>query len=88
MFAEVKMFCPKCEKEINDVSLHMRKIIIAQKIKEFRQKNNLTQSQFADLFGITPQCVSKWEREKCYPDITFLPILAEAMECRIDEFFA
>ena len=74
---EVKMFCSKC-----------KKIIISQKIKEFRYKNHLTQSQFADLFGITSQCVSKWEREKCYPDITFLPVLAEAIGCMIDDFFA
>ena len=81
------MLCYKYEKETDDMSLRVRKVIIAQKIKEFRQKNRLTQSQFADLFGITAQCVSKWEREKCYPDIALLPSLAEAMGCRIDEFF-
>lgn len=81
------MFCSKYEKETKDMSLRVRKIIIAQKIKEFRQRNHLTQGQFADLFGITAQCVSKWEREKCYPDIALLPALAEAMGCRIDEFF-
>ena len=81
------MFCSKYEKETNDMSLRVRKVIIAQKIKEFRQKNNLTQRQFGDLLGITAQCVSKWEREKCCPDITLLPILADTMGCRIDDFF-
>ncbi|MBE6699747.1 MAG: helix-turn-helix transcriptional regulator [Ruminococcaceae bacterium] len=71
------MFCSK-----------YKKVIVSQKIKEFRHKNQLTQSQFADLFGITAQSVSKWEREECYPDITFLPVLAEAIGCMIDEFFA
>ena len=81
------MLCSKYEKETDDMSLRVRKVIIAQKTKEFRQKNNLTQRQFGDLLGITAQCVSKWEREKCYPDIALLPSLAEAMGCRIDEFF-
>ena len=82
------MFFSKREKEITGVPLQARKVIVSQKIKEFRHKNHLTQTQFADLFGITAQSVSKWEREKCYPDISFLPILAEAMECRVDDFFA
>ena len=54
----------------------MRKIVISQKIKEFRNKNGLTQEQVADVMGITAQSVSKWEREECYPDITLLPMLA------------
>ena len=71
------MVCSKC-----------KKVIISQRIKEFRCKNHLTQSQFADLLGITAQSVSKWECEKCYPDITFLPVLADAIGCMIDDFFA
>ena len=82
------MVCSKREKEIKDAVLRGRNVIIAQKIKEFRCKNHLTQRQFANLFGITAQCVSKWEREECYPDITLLPALAEAMGCCIDEFFS
>ena len=80
------MLCFEYKKEIGDMS-RKRKIRIAQKIKEFRQKNHITQSQFADLFGVTAQCVSKWERETCYPDIMLLPALADAMECQIDDFF-
>ena len=71
------MFCSK-----------YKKIIISKKIKEFRCENHLTQRQFADLLGITAQSVSKWECEICYPDITFLPVLAEAVGCLIDDFFA
>ena len=98
------MFCSKCGKEINDKAViclycgcdannikeksKPKKIIISHKIKEFRRKKHLTQRQFANLFGITAQCVSKWEREECYPDITFLPVLAEAIGCMIDDFFA
>ena len=65
----------------------MRKIIVSQKIKEFRAKNHLTQDQFANLFGITAQSVSKWEREECYPDIAIFPSLADLIGCKIDDFF-
>ena len=66
----------------------MKKIIVAEKIIEFRNKNNLTQGEFGKLLGISAQAISKWEREVCYPDITFLPILAETLGCTVDDFFA
>ncbi len=65
----------------------MRKIIVSQKIKEFRIQNGLTQQQLGDLLGITSQAISKWEREECYPDITILPELADTIGCKVDDFF-
>lgn len=45
---------------------------------------NLTQEDVADYLNITPQSVSKWERGDCYPDITFLPALANIFETSVD----
>lgn len=45
---------------------------------------NLTQEDVAEYLGITPQSISKWERGECYPDITFLPALANIFETSID----
>lgn len=41
-------------------------------IKEIRVKNNLTQSEFANMLGVTYQAVSKWENGKSIPDILML----------------
>lgn len=68
--------------------LQMRKIIISEKLKSFRYQNRITQQALADMLGLTAQSVSKWEREESYPDITLLPILADTIGCRVDEFFA
>jgi len=65
----------------------MRKIIISEKIKDYRRTNDLTQEDFAALIGVSPQAVSKWERVVCYPDITFLPELAEILHCSVCDFF-
>lgn len=62
-------------------------ILISEKIKEYRQKNELSQEAFGALLGVSAQAVCKWERDRCYPDITFLPALARLLECRIDDFF-
>ena len=62
------------------------KIVISEKIIEYRHANRVTQSEFARELGVSPQAVYKWEKEICYPDITFLPLLAEVIGCKIDDF--
>ena len=66
----------------------MKKIFVAEKIIEFRRKNQLTQGEFGNLLGVSAQAISKWERGICYPDITFLPILADTLGCTVNDFFA
>ena len=67
--------------------LSLSKISISERIKEYRRIHELTQGEFGRLLGVSPQAVCKWEREACYPDITFLPDLAEILGCNIDDFF-
>ena len=45
---------------------------IGNLIKDIRNKNNLTQKEFADKYNVTYQAVSKWENGKNLPDITLL----------------
>lgn len=65
----------------------MKKITISERIRAYRKEHRLTQAEFGDLLGVSPQAISKWEREECYPDITFLCDLAELLGCKIDDFF-
>lgn len=57
---------------------------LAENLKKYRIKKNLTQEELADLLGLTPQSISKWERAESYPDITLLPALANIFETSID----
>lgn len=52
-------------------------IKIGKKIKFLRKKAGITQERFAEYLGITPQAVSRWESENCYPDIECLPGIAD-----------
>ena len=63
------------------------KIVISERIIEYRRANNITQSELARELGVSPQAVYKWEKEICYPDITFLPTLAIVVGCSINDFF-
>ncbi len=58
---------------------------LSENLKRFRATKNLTQEDIAGFLSITPQSVSKWERGESYPDITFLPALANILETSIDE---
>lgn len=57
---------------------------LQENLKKFRILKNLTQEDIAEYLGITAQSVSKWERGESYPDITFLPALANIFETSID----
>lgn len=59
-------------------------LYLSENLKKYRIMKNLTQEEVAEYLGITPQSVSKWERGECYPDITFLPALANIFETSVD----
>ena len=44
-------------------------------------------AELAELLGVTPQAVSKWENAVAMPDISLLPLLAETFGVTIDELF-
>ena len=41
-----------------------------EKISKCRQNQNMTQEEFAAKLCVTPQAVSRWERNQSLPDIT------------------
>ena len=46
-------------------------------IARLRREQNMTQAQLAQMLHVSPQAVSKWEREKGAPDVALLQKLAE-----------
>jgi transcriptional regulator with XRE-family HTH domain len=59
-------------------------LFLSENLKKYRVLKGLTQEDVAEYLSVTPQSVSKWERGESYPDITFLPALANIFETSID----
>lgn len=59
---------------------------IGNLIKDIRKKNNLTQREFADRYGVTYQAVSKWENGKNIPDIVLLRKICKDFNIDIESF--
>ncbi len=51
-------------------------ILLGQNLKKLRAEKSMTQERLAELLGVTPQSVSRWETGGAYPDITLLPVIA------------
>ena len=58
---------------------------IGKRIAEFRKKKNLKQDELAEMLGVSPQAVSKWENDLSCPDISLLPELSRILGISIDE---
>ena len=60
------------------------KKIVAHNIATLRTRAHLTQFELGEKLNYSDKAVSKWERGESYPDITFLPALANIFETSID----
>lgn len=60
---------------------------IGKKIRELRQQMGRTQTELAEVFGVSPQAVSRWENGTVYPDMELLPSIANYFGVTIDSLF-
>ncbi len=60
---------------------------LGNKIRELRRRDGRTQEVLADALGVTSQAVSRWEAGGSYPDMEFLPAIANYFGITIDELF-
>lgn len=58
--------------------------LLADKIKELRTKENLTQEEFAEKIFVSREAVSKWERNRGIPDIDNLINISKLFDISID----
>lgn len=55
------------------------------KILDIRKTNNMTQNEFANLFGVSRQAVSNWENNKSYPDLEIIIKISDNFGVSLDQ---
>ena len=58
---------------------------MGNRITMLRRKKELKQDELAELLGVSPQAVSKWENDQSCPDIGLLPKLGQILGITVDE---
>lgn len=63
------------------------KLNIGESIRELRRIHAKTQEALANALGVTAQAVSRWEAGATYPDMEFVPSIANFFGVSIDRLF-
>lgn len=62
--------------------------ITGSTVKSLREKKGITQTQLADMLGVSDKAVSKWETAKGLPDISLIEPLANALGVSVIELMS
>ncbi|MBU5363262.1 helix-turn-helix domain-containing protein [Enterococcus raffinosus] len=57
---------------------------LGKQLRNYRQRNELTQKQLANILYVSDRTVSKWERGAGYPDIATLKRIAQLLDLSLD----
>lgn len=58
---------------------------ISQQIKKYREKNNISQEELAEILFVSRQTISNWETKKTYPDLRSLLMMSDYFKTSLDE---
>ncbi|MBQ4155366.1 MAG: helix-turn-helix domain-containing protein [Clostridia bacterium] len=66
----------------------MDSYITGKTIKTLREKKGLTQSQLANMLGVSSKAISKWETAKGLPDIALIEPISKALSVSVMELMS
>lgn len=55
------------------------KLLTSEKLREFREKNNISRARLSKLLGVSTTSIQNWEVGKCPPSMRFQSKLVEIM---------
>lgn len=62
--------------------------ITGSTIKRLRENKGITQTELADMLGVSSKAISKWETAKGLPDITLIEPLSKALSVSVMELMS
>lgn len=70
--------------QLNILWIGVDHMYFSSKIKEERQKHNMSQQQLGEKLTISRQAISKWERGESYPSLDMLIKLSDLFDITLD----
>ena len=61
--------------------------VLKTKIYEYRKKNNMQQSELADLVGVRRETIGNLENGKYNPSLKLAMDIAKVFECSVEDIF-
>lgn len=61
--------------------------ILSENLKNLRHTKNYTQAQVAEMLGVNPQTISRWETGIALPDVLLLPEIAKLYCVTVDDLY-
>ena len=58
-----------------------------RKLRQLREKARMSQTDLAEILGISQVAVSKWELGQSMPRVSMLPRIAKVLRCKVADFF-
>lgn len=58
---------------------------LSKQIKQYRERDHLSQEELADKIYVSRQTISNWENERSYPDVHNLLLLSVLFDISLDE---
>ena len=55
------------------------------KLKELREKNNVSQIELAKILKVSPAAISNWEKERRQPDLNMVITIADYFGVSVDQ---
>lgn len=62
--------------------------MVGEVIQKKRKEAGFTQAQLAEMLGVTPPAVNRWEKNLSFPDATLLAPLARLLKTDINTLFS
>ncbi|MBR5321748.1 MAG: helix-turn-helix domain-containing protein [Clostridia bacterium] len=66
----------------------MNTYITGTTIKRLREAKGITQTQLAEMIGVSSKAISKWETAKGLPDISLVEVLSQALSVSVMELMS
>ncbi len=73
------------QRDINSIQHPDSGQSLGKRIRQFRERRQITQSELAEELSVTRQAVSNWERDKTLPDVYTLQQMAAYFDVTLDE---